>query len=148
MNAAVDSPAASARWRGFSLLELLVTMAIVAILSAIAVPMYRNYVLQGNRTDAIRFMTFYRQALERCYSQNFSYLACPTAPGTATTSADGYYNITFPVLTATQYTIVATPTPVQANDLQCSSMQVSQNGAQSAQDNNNNDTTVTCWGGH
>jgi type IV pilus assembly protein PilE len=137
---------------GFSLIELMVAVAVVGIITAIALPSYRSYVLRSNRTDAIRTLSFYQQALERCYSQNFSYInaaatPCPSAPGTPTTSTDNYYNITFPVLAANQYTILAVPTGPQAKDTQCASMQVSQNGAQSALDSGGVDSTQACWGG-
>ncbi len=49
--------------RGFSLVELMVAVAIVAIITSIAIPSYRHYVLQGNRTDAIKALTYYQQAL-------------------------------------------------------------------------------------
>jgi type IV pilus assembly protein PilE len=137
--------------RGFTLVELMVTVAIVGILASIAWPSYEQSVMHGRRTDAIQTMTYYRQALERCYAQNFSYLnagatPCPAAPGAATASTNGYYNITFPVLAATQYTIQAVPVGVQANDLQCQLMTVTQSGQTGAQDSGGNNTTVACWG--
>ena len=137
---------------GFTLIELMIAVAIFALITAIALPMYRSEVLRANRVDAVRTLTSYRQALERCYSQNFTYLnqvtsPCPAAPGLPTNSTNGYYAITFPGMTATSYTIVATPNGTQVNDTSCASMQVTNTGAQSALNSSGTDSTQTCWGG-
>ncbi len=128
----------------------MVTVAILAILTTIAVPAYRSYVLQANRTDAIKTLTFDRQVLERCYSQNFSYqnLAndCPAAANIVGASVGGYYNITVPTWTATTYTLKAVPAGPQASDKSCQQFTVTQNGTQAAQDGSANNTTKTCWG--
>jgi type IV pilus assembly protein PilE len=138
---------------GFSLIELMVAIAIVGVLAAIAVPSYRTYVLQAHRTDAVRTLTSYRQALERCYSQNFTYVnavttPCPAATGAATTSPNGYYNVTFTVTAAPPaYTILATATGTQVKDTNCASMQVTSAGAQTALNSAGADSTQICWGG-
>jgi len=137
----------STRARGFSLIEVMIAVAIVGILAAIALPSYRHYVLRGNRTDAIKALTFYQQALERCYSQNFSYTGCAQIPAMPVATTDGYYSITMPTLTNTSYVLLATAANSQAADTQCTTFQVTQAGAQSAQDSTSNDQTQACWGG-
>jgi type IV pilus assembly protein PilE len=136
------------RRRGFSLVELMVSVAIVGILAAIALPSYRRYVFEGNRTDAIKTLAFYQQALERCYSQNFTYVGCAQIPGMPVASTDKYYSITMPTLTATSYEIDATATGTQVPDTQCTTFKITQAGMQTAFDNTNTDQTQTCWHGH
>jgi type IV pilus assembly protein PilE len=144
--------AARVRTQGFSLVELMVTVAIVAVLAAIALPSYRRYVLQGKRTDAIKALAFYQQALERCYSQNFTYVnagptPCTSAPGTATNTDNGDYQLTF-AINASNYTLTATAIGTQAPDTQCSVFTITQAGVQGAHDTSGNDQTQACWGGH
>lgn len=135
---------------GFSLVELLVTVAIVAVLAAIALPSYRRYVLQGNRTDAIKALAFYQQALERCYSLNFTYVGCAQTASLPAATTDGYYTIALPAadLSASAYTLQATTAGTQAADTQCKVFTITQASVQAAQDTSSHDQTQACWGGH
>ena len=59
--------------RGFTLIELMIVVAIIAIISAIAVPMYGNYVQKSRRTDAKAKLMEVAQSLERCFTQFSAY---------------------------------------------------------------------------
>jgi type IV pilus assembly protein PilE len=135
------------RQRGFTLIELVVTMAIVALLAAIAYPSYINYVRRGNRTDATRNMVQMAQALERCYSQAFTYAGCTAVPAGTSNSTQGYYTITVAIASASQYTLTAVPngTP-QSGDAPCQTFTLSSAGVQGALDGGGADNTGKCWG--
>lgn len=132
---------------GFTLIELMITVSIVGILAAIAIPAYTAYMRQANRTDATRTMLQDAQALQRCYSQNFTYTTgCSIVAGT-TSSPAGYYSILVTIPTTTTYTLTATPQKSpQTGDSECAQFTLSSTGQQAAQNSGGTDTTTTCWG--
>ena len=103
------SPLRHGRSKGFTLIELMITVAIVAILAAIAIPNYRNYVIRGQLVDATQGLAAVRANMERYYQDNRSYL--PVAPFpvpcTNTIILAGNFDITC-VATAAPDTFTAT----------------------------------------
>jgi type IV pilus assembly protein PilE len=129
---------------GFTLMELMIAVAIVAILAVIAVPSYIQYVRRANRADATRALALDAQALERCYSQAFTYVGCVSVPALPTATAQGDYTIAVNITSATTYNIVATPlSPRQLGDTDCTSFTVDQTGTQTTTPAAN---SRTCWG--
>jgi type IV pilus assembly protein PilE len=59
--------------RGFTLIELMITVAIVAILAAVALPAYTDYVLRGRISGATQVLSDYKVKMEQYYSANRSY---------------------------------------------------------------------------
>ncbi|TMH39217.1 MAG: prepilin-type N-terminal cleavage/methylation domain-containing protein [Betaproteobacteria bacterium] len=102
------------RPNGFTLIELMVTVAIIAILAAIAIPNYSDYVRRGKLQEATSNLLAMRTKMEQYFQDNRSYTT-PGAPVLAPCIAGSsvpipalkYFTITCPVLTATQYTIQA-----------------------------------------
>lgn len=70
--------------RGFTLIELMVVVAIVGILAAIAYPAYTNSVIKGKRAEGRTALLSLMQQEERYFTQNNSYLAFGNLSATAT----------------------------------------------------------------
>jgi type IV pilus assembly protein PilE len=133
---------------GFSLIELMITVAIVAILAAIAIPSYSAFTRRSNRTDATRTLTFDAQALERCYSQTFSYSPCAGVTIGTAASPQGYYSVVVAVqANPAGFTITATPIAApQTGDSDCQIFTLDSTGSQGAKNSANATNTQVCWG--
>ncbi|MDT7836349.1 type IV pilin protein [Aquabacterium sp. OR-4] len=118
------------RRRGFTLIEMLITLAVVAILATVAWPTYQNAVRKGRRADAMAAIAQVMQAQERWRSERTSYKTDMSGllPNNRTVSADGHYAISLAdgSVTATGYTVLATVQSgsPQASDSVCATMRV------------------------
>lgn len=119
------------RRNGFTLIELMITVAIVAILAAIAYPSYTQHVQKGRRENAKAELLSYVQNLERYYAIHYKYtndLATLSLPSQIPANGDAHYNVS---LTAddTSYTLTATPDPtgVQSGD-KCGTLSIDHTG--------------------
>ncbi len=99
----------SGRSKGFTLLELMIVVAIVAILTTIAYPNYRDYVIRGQLVDATQGLAAVRANMERYFQDNRSYVTVGvfTPPCTAANVAYGRFNISCAGSTATTFTATA-----------------------------------------
>lgn len=129
--------------RGFTLIELMIAVAIFGILVTIAYPSYVNYILQSRRSDALVSLSQAQMMLERCYSQNFSYTAACGLPSFPLTSAQKYYSITLQSSNNT-YLLTATPLGSQTRDTTCAKFTVDQTNQKIGLDSSGSQQTI-CW---
>ena len=119
------------RFSGFTLIELMIVVAIVGILAAVAYPSYQNYVLRAARADAQGDMLELAQWMERRFTTDNTHVgAAPPftwSPRSAPNLAAARYGINLINLGALTYTIQAVPTAVQAADV-CGTMTVNHQG--------------------
>lgn len=106
------------RQKGFTLIELMIVVVVVAILASIAIPSYLEQTRKGRRADAMRSVGDLQLALERWRAENPEYGDCAACgSGTyPTLPTSPYYTIAIPTANATTYTITATPTGAQTDD--------------------------------
>jgi type IV pilus assembly protein PilE len=138
---------------GFTLIELMVTVAIVSVLATIAVTSYSSQVLKSRRTEAKSALLDLAGREERlfsttnAYSSDASFLGYATAstPMTNINFGNRYYQLTatVPALNPTTYTLTANPVGSQANDTTCGSLVVNQLGVQTV---TGTGTVAACWG--
>jgi type IV pilus assembly protein PilE len=137
--------------KGFTLIELCVTLAVVAILSAIAYPSFHKMVLKSRRSDAhVALMQLTQnQARWRASHTTYADLAQLNA---ADISAQGYYQLAVKNISATDFELVATATSAQSADEPCQVLKIKNTAGQITHESgasealqNSSELNRRCW---
>lgn len=112
---------------GFSLIELMIVVAVIGILASIAYPSYSRYVERAQVADGKTGLLQAAQSMERCYTANLRYTGCEPAQNT---SPEGFYAIGLGEggATANGFTLVAEGVSGRVTAGDCSRLTVSEDG--------------------
>jgi type IV pilus assembly protein PilE len=118
--------------KGITLIELMVTVAIIGIIASIALPSFQDQIVSSRRGDGMTQLLQLQMQQESFRLENNSYattaqLALPT---------NDYYNYTASNISATAYTLTATAKSSQTSDSNCTTLNL---------DQSMNKTPVACW---
>ena len=156
---------------GFTLIELMIVVAVMGILAAIAYPSYMDSVRKSRRADATSALLNLAARQERFYTEHnsytndLSYTACSGlnySTASPVKTPDGHYTITVtvtpngapvfnaacrPTTPATSFTISSTPVAGddQTHDTKCATFTLTSTGVKGAKDSSNTDSTADCW---
>ena len=130
---------------GFSLIELLIAVALVGILAGIAYPAYTSHVQRAHRAEARAVLLEAAQYMERYYSAKTSYASASlpdrlSRSPAGSTAADARYTLAV-TADATSFTLTATPTKADG----CGALTINQLGVRGAPSPESGITAESCW---
>ncbi|MCF7982217.1 MAG: type IV pilin protein [Pseudomonadales bacterium] len=138
---------------GFTLIELMIVVAVMAILAAIALPSYQESVRKSRRSDAQAFLLSLAQAQERHFTQNLQYATAIKGTASKTNlgwssanSSEGYYELDLvnSSFTAAAFTAIVKPVAggPQAGDSKCTTISITNTGVKGK---SGTGTLEDCW---
>jgi type IV pilus assembly protein PilE len=142
------------RARGFTLVEVITALVVVAVLMAVAVPMWRVHLLRVRRADAITALIAVQNAEDKYFGRNARYAAGaqfttaePEGLGLRSRSDHGYYDLEVQSSDGLAFTGTARANDEsgQSADTRCAQLSIDQNGIRRAVDSTGKDRSADCW---
>lgn len=132
--------------KGFTLIELMIVVAIVGVIVAIAYPSYMNYVRKSHRAEIAQLLVEAAQGMERYYSLAGQYTAKEGVTDYVLPKGNAWYNVGIN-REPQSFTITATPVnnTMMASDV-CGSFTIDQTGRRNNPTLTGGVTTAYCWG--
>jgi type IV pilus assembly protein PilE len=118
--------------RGFTLIELMIVVAILAIIVTWGYNSYRDTILKAHRTEGIGELLAIADKLERYYADQGRYDTAVLADIHGTSSENGYYSFSITSADTAQFTITAAPQGGQTDDGKCGTFTLTSQGTRSA----------------
>ncbi|QXI17094.1 type IV pilin protein [Pseudomonas hamedanensis] len=127
--------------RGFTLIEIMIVVAIIGIILTISIPSYNEYVKKGRRAEVVSLLSEQAQTLERFYTRNNVYTGV-----TGLSTGNDFYTIT-PTLTDQTFVLTAIRKAgsAMASD-KCGDFTLTNTGVRSMNNASTGVTTKDCWG--
>jgi len=125
---------------GFSLIELLIALSIIAVVAAMVMPSYSEQLIQVRRSDGTTALTTFSQRVERHFLENGSYSSATTDLYKAL-SESGHYTLSI-TTTASSYALTATPTSSHSGDSLCGTLTLNNLGVRGS---GGSGAVTECW---
>lgn len=127
--------------RGFTLIEIMIVIAIIGIVLTISIPSYNEYVKKGRRAEVVSLLSEQAQSLERFYTKNNVYTGI-----TGLSAGNDFYTLTPTITDQTFLLIAARKTGTAMATDKCGDFTLTNTGVRSMNNATTGLTTKDCWG--